>query len=86
MHACDSFFFLGKRKRANISAAILSRSVHHFHELALLHGIRVLFVQVLHEKELVVIFIFLLLLFLFLLLILFFLVIFFRLFLTLLLL
>ena len=44
------------------SAAVLTRLIHHLHELSLLHGVRVLFVQILHELELVIVFVLLLVL------------------------
>lgn len=43
-----------------MSAAVLTRSIHHFHELPLLHGVCVLLVQVFHELKLVVVIILLL--------------------------
>ena len=40
------------------STAVLSRSGHQLHELALLHGISILLVEILHKLKLVFVFFF----------------------------
>ena len=39
------------------SARVLSGLIHHFHNLSLFHGIGILFIQIFHELELIVVFI-----------------------------
>ena len=39
------------------ATVVLTRFIHHFHELSLLHRVSVLFIQVLYELELVIVFV-----------------------------